>query len=198
MTKVFRRSVGTCLASLLAAQLVVADASGQEVRRFDAAWILDVESSDAVPSGRDLVGVPKLVRLDAAGMRRLAREQPRPLTESQMAERDALLEAVTWRPNALRIEQSTDSIVLTVVDGSREILIPDEVEQPSIRGGVEIGLKTKASDEEIRVEYRGPTSRVERRFKLKDNGETLEVFSTFRSSRLNADYRVKQVYRRNP
>ena len=102
-----------------------------------------------------------------------------------------------WRAPELQISATDVGFIITLPEGDSELLQTDKEERISTQDGVEIKTKSEAKKDEIKVEYKATgNAKVERKFKLKDDGRTLEVETSVDNSRMRMNFKFKQVYRR--
>lgn len=102
-----------------------------------------------------------------------------------------------WRAPTLEISETELGFVITLPDGSVQVIQTDKTERIIDRDGIEIKTKAQAKENEFKIEYKAPgNAKVERKFQLKDEGDTLEVQTSITNTRMGINFRYKQVYHR--
>jgi hypothetical protein len=120
-----------------------------------------------------------------------------PSAEQQQINR-VMMEIGMWQAPSLEIEMTDEGYEVTLPDGSVQTILTDKEERTTARGGFEIKTKAEGKDGEFKISYKGPgNAKVERKFKLKDDGATLEVVTSIDNSRMQMNFKFEQVYRRS-
>jgi hypothetical protein len=199
--------IAALVAPMTATQLPVgASLSAQDAATFAGSWILNPDKSDnpreVMQRSRQGTGSNFAERgrrpLDGNRAPRVGGNGGGAPTAQQRAANRVMMEIGMWRAPAFEISETDKGFRITLPDGMVLTLQTDKEERTSAQGGIEIKTKAEAKKDEIKVQYKGPgNAKVERKFKLKDDGATLLVETSITNSRMEINFKFKQSYLRS-
>lgn len=200
-----RRGMTVLVALAVAYVAVPAEVTEAQTDAFVGTWVLDVDESDdpseEMRQGRE-EGAEFVERQGRRGRRggmRSGRDRAAAApSEEQLRAGRALMQLAHRTGAVLQLLQSDSTFTVMYPNGETALFFTDKREVEEVIGvGVEVRVKAEGKRDEVKVEYRATgNAKLTRKYKLKDDGRILEVETQLLNSRMDQNFKFKQLYRR--
>jgi hypothetical protein len=200
-----RKGMAVLVALAVAYVAVPAEVTEAQTDTFVGTWVLDVDESndprEEMRQGREEGAefVERKGRRGRMGGMRSGRDRGGAApSEEQLTAGRALVQLAQRTGAVLQLLRSDSTFTVMYPGGETALFFTDKREVADVIGvGVEVKVKAEGKRDEVKVEYRGTgNAKLTRKYKLKDDGRTLEVETQLQNSRMNQSFKFKQVYRR--